>query len=162
MRMESASQWEKLLGEWAGANQLWLAPGEAAHESATMASVSSVAQGQFITIAYTWAFEDEPHDGLIIFRPDPDNGPANSVWLDSWHVKNDIMFCDGTLNDRGVLLLEGSYAAPPGPDWGWRIEIERDASDSLVIRMINISPVGQEALAVLAQYRRLTEAPSAP
>lgn len=62
--------------------------------------------------------------------------------------------CDGTRDDGGVVSLRGSYPAPPGPDWGWRIELENHERASLVMRMINISPEGQEALAVLAQYER--------
>ena len=68
-----------------------------------------------------------------------------------------MMVCEQKQGEKGQVRLEGSYSAPQSPDWGWRIEIEIDADASLVIRMINITPEGQEALAVLAQYTRLTE-----
>jgi hypothetical protein len=152
--MAAAVQWEKLLGEWSGTNQLWLAPAEGAYESDSTVLVSLVAQGQFISIVYTWAFESAPQDGLIVFRAEIDQNPTAAVWLDSWHMKNDMMPCDGTRDDRGVVSLQGSYAAPSGPDWGWRIEVECHERASLVVRMINITPEGQDELAVLAQYQR--------
>ena len=89
-----------------------------------------------------------------MLRTELDQNPTGAVWLDSWHMRNEIMICDGTRDDRGVVSLQGSYPAPPGPDWGWRIEIENHEGASLVMRMINVSPEGQEALAVLAQYER--------
>lgn len=139
--------------EWSGTSRLWLAPGEDAHESQTTAQMSSVGQGQFITIRYRWEFEDEPQDGMIAFRSEMDQALTRAVWLDSWHMRNDIMVCEAMTRD-GVVSIQGSYAAPPGPDWGWRIEIETGDASSLVIRMINITPLGEEALAVLAQYER--------
>ena len=152
--MAAATEWENLLGAWSGRNQLWLSPGEGAYESEATALVSTVAQGQFISVAYTWAFEGAPQDGLILFRAEIDAEPTGAVWLDSWHMRNDMMPCDGTRDDRDVVSLQGSYAAPLGPDWGWRIEVESHERASLVVRMINVSPEGQEALAVLDQYQR--------
>ncbi len=46
---------------------------------------------------------------------------------------------------------------PPARTGGWRIEVETAVAPSLVIRMTNISPEGQETLAVLAEYARPPE-----
>jgi hypothetical protein len=48
----------------------------------------------------------------------------------------------------------GSYAAPPGPDWGWRITIRSASPAEFQIVMHNISPDGQEDLAVQIDYAR--------
>ena len=53
-----------------------------------------------------------------------------------------------------VFDLHGTYAAPPGPDWGWRITIRSGSASELQIIMHNISPEGQEDLAVQANYQR--------
>ncbi len=151
--MVSRGSFEIPLGKWSGTKQLCLSPAEESYESASTAAVSTVAQGQFVTIAYTWALEDQPQDGLIIFRADIGQEPTTAVWLDSWHMRNDVMICQATMDDSGVVSLQGSYAAPPGPDWGWRIEIETAEPGSWVMRMINIAPEGQEALAVQAQFQ---------
>jgi hypothetical protein len=137
--------------EWVGTSRLWLAPGEDVHESKTTAQVFSTGQGQFDVISYMWQFEDEPQEGMIIFRSEMDGEKTRAVWLDSWHMRSDIMVCEGSERE-GTVVLRGSYAAPPGPDWGWRIEIERGQPSALVIRMFNVTPGGKEALAVLAEY----------
>lgn len=154
--MSSSAQLGDLLGNWRGINQLWLRPGEDAHESRSTAEVGQMAQGQFVTVAYTWAFDGEPQDGLLIFRSEANESPTVSAFLDSWHVPKGMMLCEGTKDQAGVVSLSGTYPAPPGPDWGWRIEIESPDGASLVLRMFNITPEGLEALAVLAQYQRPT------
>ena len=53
---------------------------------------------------------------------------------------------------KNALSLLGSYAAPPGPDWGWRIVLE-PLSETLQIRMDNITPDGEDLPAVEATYR---------
>lgn len=141
-----------LSGNWGGTSQLWLHPGADAQESQTTAHISSVAQGQVTVIAYTWEFESERQDGMIICPSTIGQDPLRSVWLDSWHMRNDLMLCEATMG-HDLVSLQGSYQAPTGPAWGWRIEIETNQDfPALVIRMTNITPDGEEALAVLAQY----------
>lgn len=64
------------------------------------------------------------------------------------------MACRGSAELEGAIDVLGAYAAPPGPDSGWRIRIISPTSDRLEIRMFNISPDGDEALAVHATYQR--------
>jgi hypothetical protein len=151
--MTRTTQWTDLLGKWSGTKQIWLSPDAEALTSESTAQVSTVAQGQFIALAYTWAIEDQPQDGLILFPSAAGEAPSRAAWLDSWHVRNDMMPCEAT-RESGLVSLSGSYPAPPGPDWGWRIEIETGQIDTLAFRMFNITPEGQEALAVRAQYER--------
>ena len=65
------------------------------------------------------------------------------------------MFCHGTINAQGIIDLLGSYEAPPGPDWGWRIIITNPSNNRLQIIMYNCSPEGVEELAVQADYKRI-------
>jgi hypothetical protein len=58
------------------------------------------------------------------------------------------------VGDDVQIIMRGSYPAPEGPDWGWRIEIEPKAPDAFELCLFNIAPDGQEALAVLADYER--------
>ena len=64
------------------------------------------------------------------------------------------MVCAGSMDDDGVIDVRGSYAVPPGPDWGWRTVIEPAGKDSLEIVMYNISPGGEETLAFRNRYER--------
>lgn len=147
----------ELLVERAGTNLLWLTPDDPAHESKTMAQMSELAQGKFISIAYQWDFDDQPQDGLIVFSGASDRSAARAMWLDSWHMRNVIMICESSRVDDSVFSLPGSYPAPPEPDWGWRIDIEQPERTRLVIRMTNISLDHEESLAVLAEYRRTND-----
>lgn len=63
------------------------------------------------------------------------------------------MPCTGRGAERAADL-RGSYEAPPGPDWGRRITIRSVSAAELQIVMHNISPEGQEDLAVQLDYRR--------
>ena len=155
--MKSTSQFANMPGNYSGENQLWHE--KDIYESKTSAQAKFIGQGQYLSIAYTWEIEDDPQEGLLIFPETINKTPARSIWIDSWHMRNQIMLCDGTKDDHNLISLLGAYPAPSGPDWGWRIEIEPPEGNTLVIRMINISPEGQETLAVLAQYRRINKTP---
>jgi hypothetical protein len=153
MFAETDTAW--LAGEWQGTNRLWLSPDEPVRESPTTASIVPVAGERFATIRYTWADEGKPQDGLIVVRLVEGPEDVQMVWVDSWHMSRQFMLCRGaTTRSGGVISATGSYAAPPGPDWGWRIEIHRAAPDVLRIMMYNILPDGQEVVAVEAEYGR--------
>lgn len=152
--MATDVQIAELVGTWSGPSQLWLMPGEPAQESRSTAQIGLVAQGQFGSIAYTWAYEGQPQDGIIICALGQDSSQRSSVWLDSWHMANQIMQLRGSDDSEMKMALHGSYAAPPGPDWGWRIEIEPHDRNSWTLRMYNVSPEGEDHIAVLAKYER--------
>lgn len=66
-----------------------------------------------------------------------------------------VFACSGRAAGGGVAL-RGTYAAPPGPDWGWRIDLIPTAA-TLRIVLHNVFPAGmggQEAVAVEAEYTR--------
>jgi hypothetical protein len=55
-----------------------------------------------------------------------------------------------------ALSVRGTYAAPPGPDWGWRIDVT-PGGEGLRVIMHNVWPEeqgGKEELAVEAVYAR--------
>jgi hypothetical protein len=66
-----------------------------------------------------------------------------------------VFACSGPA-DGDVVALRGTYAAPSGPDWGWRIDLIPTAATLRVV-MHNVFPAemgGQEAIAVEAEYSR--------
>jgi Protein of unknown function (DUF1579) len=143
-----------LVGEWEGRNLLWLSPDDPARESATSATVSLAAQGRFLTVSYRWADGGKPQDGVILLGAGQQGKTLEAAWVDSFHMGDALMPCTVVVESNGGVSLVGSYAAPPGPDWGWRIEIQPDAADGSWLRMYNITPDGEEALAVEASYSR--------
>lgn len=144
-----------VIGEWQGTKQLYMAPPpEPPVSSPSKLSVTPVAGGSFLQFNYGWSYEGEAQTGVLLFGYDEENA-ASAAWVDSFHMSSKILSCTGTAAD-GAADLRGSYAAPPGPDWGWRIAIRSVSAKELQIVMHNISPAGQEDLAVQIDYTRGT------
>lgn len=150
--MNRLQQLAKLEGHWQGLNQLWLSPNDPVRESETAVSVTNTGQGNFVTLAYTWADAGKPQDGLLLVGQ-ADEG-IQAVWVDSWHMGKQMMLCHGEVTANGGVSVRGSYAAPPDPDWGWRIDVEPEENGRFRLLMYNITPHGEEMLAVTAVYTR--------
>jgi hypothetical protein len=148
-RLDALSQ---LAGDWVGRKQVLL-PGEPPHESSSAASIAPIGADKFVQMAYTWSFDGVANDGVLILGYDPADEVVTAVWLDSWHMGDKIMACQGTTGADGSVDLRGAYAAESGPDWGWRIVLE-PAGDSFRMTMYNITPDGDEWLGVEATYTR--------
>lgn len=148
-----------LEGTWTGTNRLWFMPTDPAFESSATAVVEPVAQGQATLLRYTWSHEGRPQSGVMVILHKATSPEEDAVtWLDSFHTARAFMHFRGGLTPGGALSVLGSYAAPEGPPWGWRITIERPDSGSWALRMYNIEPEGEEMLAVEAVYQRAGEA----
>jgi hypothetical protein len=65
-----------------------------------------------------------------------------------------MMLLTGAHAGDGDVNVRGSYPAPERPDGGWRMTLEMPTPESLLLRMFNITPDGQEAWAVEASCRR--------
>ena len=145
---------EKLVGNWSGTNLLrlsWIDPPD--HVSPGTMSVVPVAKGKFLSFSYNWSHEEVGQEGLLLVGYDEKKAQATAAFVDSWHMSATVMPFTGSIDDQGVINLLGSYEAPPGPDWGWRIVITA-SNDALRMVMYNITPEGEEDLAVDAKYRR--------
>lgn len=113
---------EPFMGRWQGVNRLRMMPTDDYVDSAATAIVAVAAKG-FVTIAYTWSDGDKPQDGLLLVQGTSEPEGAAAVWVDSWHSGAAWMQLAGPI-EAGKLRLIGSYPAPPGPDWGWEIDVE--------------------------------------
>jgi hypothetical protein len=149
----------RLLGAWQGEKRLWMeGEGGPVFTSASRLVVTPVAKGSFLSFAYSWAFDGKAQEGLLIVGNDNEAGTASAAWGDSFHMNARLMVSEGGVEAPGVVSLSGHYAAPPGPDWGWRITLDLPAPDGLRIVMHNIEPSSAAHLAVQADF---TRAPSA-
>ncbi len=144
-----------LVGQWHGTNNLWLAPDQPARISESTATIRLAANGHFAVIEYAWADEGRAQDGLLMVGQESPSAAVTAAWVDSWHMGDKIMHCRGTVGSQGAVSVQGAYAAPPGPDWGWRISIRPETDHRFAFEMFNITPDGQEALAVQVGYARL-------
>ena len=143
-----------LIGHWRGTNRLWLSPADPVHESGSTMLVAPAAQGRFITLQYTWDYEGDPQDGLLLLGVKPHPEALKAVWMDSWHMQDKYMLCEETNGEQGEIFLTGSYAVPPGLDWGWKIEIIPQLPDEFQLLMYNLSPEGTSHLAVQTGFIR--------
>ncbi|MBK8902663.1 MAG: DUF1579 family protein [Anaerolineaceae bacterium] len=141
-----------LVGRWQGTNRLWLDPSEPASESAATAVLDLTAEGKIATLEYTWAYDDEDQQGFLMISQIKEKAVA--AWADCWHNHDGIMQMKGAAEESGELWVKGAYSAPPGPDWGWRLALHPDATDQFRLIMHNISPDGEEMLAVEAVFSR--------
>jgi hypothetical protein len=142
------------MGQWEGHNKLWFEPTSAAIECATTAEVRGEAAGRMLVLRYAWSFEGKPCEGIVLLGDDVKAGRCDVAWADSFHNSDRLMPLTGPAAGDGVPDVRGSYPAPPGPDWGWRITLEHPTAETLLLRMYNITPDGTEALAVEASYAR--------
>lgn len=146
-----------LAGEWAGNNLLrlsWQTPSD--FNSTGQMSVQSVGNEKFLTFRYTWSHEGAPHEGFMLLAHAASTGVTTAGWVDSWHQSGSVLNCTGSIQENGTIQVQGSYPAPPGPDWGWRITIAKHSDNELQMLMHNITPDGTEDLAVQADYTRVS------
>ncbi len=139
-------------GDWIGEKHLYL-PGDPTRTVPSTATGAQAAQGRFCTITYQWTFEGQPQDGLLLIGQSGDPAAATVTWIDSWHMSDQTMLCQGPAGDSGPLTVRGTYTVDQSPVWGWRIDLEAGV-DLLRIVMYNVSPEGQEYLGVELIYRR--------
>lgn len=146
----------QLSGEWKGTKRLYLS-GESGPEisSRSRMTIAKVARDTLLMLDYTWKYEGLPHEGVLLVCHDEKANVATAAWGDSWHMNARLMHCIGAIETDNKFSMLGSYAAPPGPDWGWAIEIIVRDMNTLEIVMQNISPEGEHFLAVRAEFARV-------
>lgn len=140
---------KQLVGDWKGSNTLHLGDWGPTpiRESVSTATVQERNLGQFLEIAYIWEYDGKPQEGVIIFGGDNKTDAVNAFWTDSWHLSHNLMLCNGKESPIGGISVTGSYQVEGHPDWGWRSEIA--ATDGgFEYKMFNVSPDGEEAIAV--------------
>ncbi len=153
--MPLPANFAQLSGEWKGTKRLYLS-GESGPElrSASRMTIAKVAREALLMCVYTWKYEGLPHEGVLLLCYDEKANVASAAWGDSWHMNARLMQCTGAIEGANKFLVRGSYAAPPGPDWGWTIEVGVRDVNAIEIVMENISPEGEKYLAVRADFAR--------
>ena len=139
-------------GTWRGSNILHDPHTNSPQNSPSTMDVTPVLNGTFVRIDYTWRYQDKPQEGSMIVGYQPEAEVVTTHWIDTWHMGTRVMACQGPAGANGEISVLGSYAASPGPDWGWRIVIAPEAGRELRLVMFNVAPDGTEELAVEADY----------
>jgi len=147
---------EKLVGKWRGINRLhttWI-PENPVRETVSIATVELTARGRFLKIEYDWTFEEAVQEGLLLIGDEKDTDSIKAFWIDSWHQSDKFMVSEGFRETDGSISLKGFYSVPDHPDWGWRTVIEPERDNVFKIIMYNVSPEGEETLAVEMELKR--------
>ena len=140
-------------GTWRGSSTLQ-DPNSGMDDTApSTAHVTPVLGGRFVRVDYTWSYGGQPQEGSILLGWRRKAETATAHWIDSFHNGDRVMACEGGAPVDGTISVRGSYAAPPGPDWGWRIAIT-PGEETLRIVHYNVWPEGKEELAVESTYTR--------
>jgi hypothetical protein len=140
------------VGSWNGRNELHL-PEEPVRSVASTALVSAIAQSRFATFTYTWSYDNQPQEGMLLIGTSGDPAIVTVAFIDSWHMGDTMMICEGTVSDDGTVDVLGSYAVEGSADWGWRMVVRTEANE-LQLTMYNVAPDGEEYLGVDARYTR--------
>jgi hypothetical protein len=151
--MKALEAFLKCAGRWVGTSRLQDPHSGSPDESPSTVTLTPVLGGRFVRMDYDWAYRGSPQQGSLLIGHEADVAAVTAHWVDTWHMGDKVMACRGLAEPNGVISVLGSYAAPPGPDWGWRTVIT-PAEESLRLVMYNITPEGQEELAVAAEYAR--------
>lgn len=146
-----------LAGTWRATYEL---RGDPSFDSDTpsTATLIPILGGRFVRIDYTWDENDflneqGPQEGVLLIGHASKTDRVTVVWLDTWHNTDRTMVCDGTVLPGGGVDVFGTYpGGPTSPDWGWRTRVE-PAGDGWSMTMFNVTPAGEETLAVRAEYR---------
>lgn len=153
--MSVPSRLSSAAGRWSGENRLWFSPEDAPFVSEASADVQPEADGRMLALRYRWSHEGKPISGILLLGDDVKAGRCDAAWADAFHNSHRLMPLSGPASGDGAANVRGSYPAPPGPDWGWRIVLDQPSADALRLTMYNITPDGTEALAVEASFGRL-------
>lgn len=142
-------------GNYKGTNRLHDPHTNRPDDTPSNLNMTSILNGRFIRIDYTWSYQNAPQEGSMLIGFEPDENLVTIHWIDTWHMSNKVLPLKGNAEADGSINLLGSYAAPPDPDWGWRIVIKPNDDRSLKINMFNITPQGDEYPAVESTYNKI-------
>lgn len=145
--------------------RLWFEPGKPAEDSAQRGTIRSVLGGRFLLHEYCGQIGGEAVEGMALWGYHLDEKRFESAWVESFGTGTAIMFSIGdSTTTAGAadprLSMLGSYGdGEGGPRWGWRTQAEQPGPDELKITMYNITPQGEECLAVEVNYWRVSAHP---
>ena len=101
-----------LAGQWTGINKLWFMPGDPVRESESECSVTFGAAGTVALISYTWDYEGQSQEGVMMVRAESGTEDVQVSWIDTWHTQSKFMSFEPEEGVEGMVAVRCSYAAP--------------------------------------------------
>jgi hypothetical protein len=152
--MSILAQLAACAGQWQGTNRLY-DPNhdDQPDDTPSTLSVTPILNGRFVRLDYTWRYQGQPQSGALIVGHEDQANVDTAYWVDTWHNGDKGMLCRGPARDgASSMTVAGTFAAPPGPDWGWDIVLTPRAGQSFEIVMHVYTPEGVQGPAVEARY----------
>lgn len=134
-------------GTWAGSTKLYLEPGVVHSDDPIAASVHVVSGGYALLFGYVGSHGEAPTNGTMVISYDEATGRHAMGWVDSFHSKT-LMCLSGDRAPDGAIAVQGTYDIGDGQTYGWHIELRLETPQSLALRMYNVMPGEEPALAV--------------
>lgn len=119
--------------------------------------VSFAVTGMVIQFDYSWEFESDREEGLLLMGYDHIKNKISMSWADSWRQNPGFMMSEGSMNSEKSISAKAEYEVSEGPNWGWRTEIILKSDNNFDFEMYNITPQGGELLAVKVEYTKASE-----
>ena len=156
-RLEQVAQrlQARLIGSWHGRARLWFEPGDPAYDETVEGDVAATMNGRWVRHEYSTVIDGQREYGSALIGFVASKRIWQIAWVDSFHTSSGgVMVSEGPTDETDSAIdALGSYEAGDGPRWGWRTEYE-PVDDGLVVRHFNVSPAGEEVLAVQFDYER--------
>ena len=144
-----------LPGEWRGACRTWFEPGRLADESEVSGQIFPLLGGFLLRHEYAGTVQSQSRHGEETIAHNKFTKQFEMSWIDSFHMNYAVMISKGEATSRG-FVVKGEYdVSPDTPRWGWRTAYDLIDDDHLTIKAFNISPAGEEALALQTMYERV-------
>jgi hypothetical protein len=151
--MTMLKKMNRFLGDWEGPVETWFEPNTPSHPGLIKSKFTPILGGLFIQEEYAGQIGAKNHNGIRILGVDQNLTQATCYWMDTFHTGLTAMLCTGDwVDDR--LVVRGHYF---GGDekWGWRTEFRLQDDNHLTILQYNITPDGEESLAVKCELNKV-------
>jgi len=149
-------QLQNLVGRWKGTTKTWFEKDVLVDETETIAQISSLLDGRFISYDYQGSLQGKPIKGKMIIGFDIPYQKFTFSWIDSFHMGTQIMQAIGNAAENGFSIL-GAYGNPEYGDqlFGWRTQLDILNSDQIIFSAFNIMPGEEETKAIEAVLNRI-------
>jgi hypothetical protein len=147
---------KSLAGNWKGTSKTWFEKDVLADESPSIAEITSILDGRFISYDYQSSLGGKTLTGKMIIGFDIPYQKFTLSWIDTFHMGTQMMQATGEATEKGFSIL-GSWGNPEYGDqlFGWRTALEIISDDEIIFSAYNIMPGEAETIAIESSYKRI-------